>query len=175
MAKTRRQLYIWQKLWTLGLVFLLFFAVPTGFYVKEVLRTLERSRAELLGVGEARAASEVARALAVHRLYAAATLSGAPGLAEQRSRAQAAVDAAIAALDATLGPELRAVEAIASLKQGWSGLADAVGKAGHRVEIRTHAAEPPEYHDLTDRIGLRTASLCAREALFPQLPERTPP
>jgi len=53
--------------------------------------------------------------------------------------------------------------------------ADAVGKAGHRVEIRTHAAEPPEYHDLTDSIGLRTASLCAREALFPQLPERTPP
>ncbi|QNK71368.1 alpha/beta hydrolase family protein [Variovorax sp. PAMC26660] len=45
--------------------------------------------------------------------------------------------------------------------------ADAVAKAGHRIEIRTHAAEPPEFHDLTDRIGLRTASLCAREAMFP--------
>lgn len=45
--------------------------------------------------------------------------------------------------------------------------ADAVAKAGHRVEIRTHAAEAPEFHDLTDRIGLRTVSLCAREALFP--------
>jgi pimeloyl-ACP methyl ester carboxylesterase len=44
--------------------------------------------------------------------------------------------------------------------------ADAVAKAGHRIEIRTHAAEVPQYHDLTDRIGLRTASLCAREAMF---------
>jgi len=44
--------------------------------------------------------------------------------------------------------------------------ADAVAKAGHRIEIRTHPAEPPQYHDLTDRIGLRTASLCAREAMF---------
>jgi pimeloyl-ACP methyl ester carboxylesterase len=42
--------------------------------------------------------------------------------------------------------------------------ADAVARAGHRIELRTHAAEPPEYHDLTDRIGLTTASLCAREA-----------
>jgi pimeloyl-ACP methyl ester carboxylesterase len=44
--------------------------------------------------------------------------------------------------------------------------ADAVAKAGHRIEVKTHAAEPPEYHDLTDRIGLRTASVCAREAMF---------
>ena len=43
--------------------------------------------------------------------------------------------------------------------------ADAVAKAGHRVEIKTHAAEPPLNHDLKDRIGLRTASLCAREAM----------
>ena len=48
--------------------------------------------------------------------------------------------------------------------------ADAVSKAGHRVEIKTHAAEPPTNHDLTDRIGLRTASLCAREAMFDSLP-----
>ncbi|MET3497603.1 alpha/beta hydrolase family protein [Variovorax boronicumulans] len=41
---------------------------------------------------------------------------------------------------------------------------DAVAKAGHRVELRTHAAEPPLYHDLKDRIGLNTAALCAREA-----------
>jgi len=47
--------------------------------------------------------------------------------------------------------------------------ADAVAKVGHHVEIRTHAAEPPEFHDLKDGIGLRTASLCAREALFPPL------
>jgi hypothetical protein len=47
---------------------------------------------------------------------------------------------------------------------------DAVAKAGHRIELKTHAAEPPTYHDLTDRIGLQTASLCAREALFPPLP-----
>lgn len=45
--------------------------------------------------------------------------------------------------------------------------ADAVTKAGHRIELRTHAAEPPDYHDLKDRIALRTASQCAREALFP--------
>jgi predicted esterase len=45
--------------------------------------------------------------------------------------------------------------------------ADAVSKAGHRIELRTHAAEPPDYHDLKDRIALRTASQCAREALFP--------
>lgn len=44
--------------------------------------------------------------------------------------------------------------------------ADAVARAGHRIEVKTHAAEPPEYHDLTDRIGLRTASVCAREAMF---------
>jgi pimeloyl-ACP methyl ester carboxylesterase len=43
--------------------------------------------------------------------------------------------------------------------------ADAVAKAGHRVEIKTHAAEPPMNHELTDRIDLRTASLCAREAM----------
>ncbi|MGJ7612443.1 MULTISPECIES: alpha/beta hydrolase family protein [unclassified Variovorax] len=45
--------------------------------------------------------------------------------------------------------------------------ADAVGKAGHRVEMRTHAAEPPEFHDLKDRIALLTASECAREAMAP--------
>jgi pimeloyl-ACP methyl ester carboxylesterase len=44
--------------------------------------------------------------------------------------------------------------------------ADAVAKAGHRVEIKTHAAEPPQYHNLTDRIGLRTASRCALEAML---------
>jgi predicted esterase len=44
--------------------------------------------------------------------------------------------------------------------------ADAVAKAGHRVEVQTHAAEPPQNHDLTDRIGLKTASLCAREAML---------
>jgi pimeloyl-ACP methyl ester carboxylesterase len=43
--------------------------------------------------------------------------------------------------------------------------ADAVGKAGHRIELRTHAAEPPEFHDLKDRIALLTASECAREAM----------
>lgn len=42
--------------------------------------------------------------------------------------------------------------------------ADAVAQAGHRVELRPHAAEPPEYHDLTDRIGPVTAAQCAREA-----------
>jgi hypothetical protein len=42
--------------------------------------------------------------------------------------------------------------------------------AGHRVEVMTHAAEPPTFHDLKDRIGLRTASQCAREAL--QAPTR---
>ena len=41
---------------------------------------------------------------------------------------------------------------------------DAVAKAGHRVEVQAHAAEPPLYHDLTDGIGLLTASQCAREA-----------
>ncbi len=46
--------------------------------------------------------------------------------------------------------------------------ADAVGKAGHRVEVMTHGAEPPTFHDLKDRIGLRTASQCAREALQSQ-------
>ncbi|TSD54879.1 alpha/beta hydrolase [Variovorax sp. KBS0712] len=46
--------------------------------------------------------------------------------------------------------------------------ADAVGKAGHRVEVMTHDAEPPTFHDLKDRIGLRTASQCAREALQSQ-------
>lgn len=45
--------------------------------------------------------------------------------------------------------------------------ADAVAKAGHRIEIRTHAAEPPEFHDLKDRVALLTASQCAREAMFP--------
>ncbi|MDH6592912.1 hypothetical protein M2165_002801 [Variovorax sp. TBS-050B] len=40
-------------------------------------------------------------------------------------------------------------------------------RAGHRVEIRTHAADPPEYHDLQDRIGLRTAAQCAQEAMHP--------
>jgi len=45
--------------------------------------------------------------------------------------------------------------------------ADAVAKAGHRIELRTHAAEPPDFHDLKDRIALHTASQCAREALFP--------
>lgn len=45
--------------------------------------------------------------------------------------------------------------------------ADAVARAGHRVEIRTHAADPPEYHDLQDRIGLRTAAQCAQEAMHP--------
>lgn len=44
--------------------------------------------------------------------------------------------------------------------------ADAVARAGHRVEIRTHAADAPSYHDLQDRIGLRTASQCARETMF---------
>ena len=68
-------LVLWRWRPLIGLVFLLFFAVPTGFYLKELLRTLERSRAELFGVGEARAATDVARALAVHRMYAAATLS----------------------------------------------------------------------------------------------------
>ena len=43
--------------------------------------------------------------------------------------------------------------------------ADAVAKAGHRVEMRTRAAAPPLNHALTDRIGPRTASQCAREAL----------
>jgi hypothetical protein len=47
---------------------------------------------------------------------------------------------------------------------------DAVAKAGHRIEVKTHAAEPPTYHDLTDRIGLHTASKCALEALFPPTP-----
>ena len=45
--------------------------------------------------------------------------------------------------------------------------ADAVAKAGHRIELRTHAAEPPDFHDLKDRIALQTASQCAREALLP--------
>lgn len=45
--------------------------------------------------------------------------------------------------------------------------ADAVAKAGHRIEMRTHAAEPPEFHDLKDRIALLTASQCAREAMVP--------
>jgi hypothetical protein len=45
--------------------------------------------------------------------------------------------------------------------------ADAVAKAGHRIELKAHAAEAPEFHDLKDRIGLRTASQCAREAMFP--------
>jgi len=49
--------------------------------------------------------------------------------------------------------------------------AAAVRAAGHRVEIRTHAAEPPDFHDLKDRAGLLTASVCAREALFPDSPE----
>jgi len=128
MAKTRRQLYIWQKLWTLGLVFLLFFAVPTGFFVKELLRTLDRSRAEATGVDEARAATEVARALAIHRLYAAATLAGASGLANEREQARAAVDAAMKSLEAGLAPALRAGDRFRSLQQGWSALADAVGK-----------------------------------------------
>lgn len=44
--------------------------------------------------------------------------------------------------------------------------ADALAKAGHRAELRTHAAEPPEYHDLTDRVALLTASQCAREAML---------
>jgi len=48
--------------------------------------------------------------------------------------------------------------------------ADAVAQAGHRIELQTHAAEPPTHHDLTDGIGLQTASLCAREALFPPTP-----
>lgn len=45
--------------------------------------------------------------------------------------------------------------------------ADAVAKAGHGIELRTHAAEPPDFHDLKDRIALQTASQCAREALLP--------
>ncbi|NVM92707.1 pimeloyl-ACP methyl ester carboxylesterase [Variovorax sp. SG517] len=45
--------------------------------------------------------------------------------------------------------------------------ADAVTKAGHRIELRTHAAEPPDFHDLKDGIALRTASQCARESLLP--------
>ena len=128
MAKTRRQLYIWQKLWTLGLVFLLFFAVPTGFFVKELLRTLDRSRAEATGVDEARAATEVARTLAIHRLYAAATLAGASGLANEREQARAAVDAAMKSLEAGLAPALHAGDRFRSLQQGWSALAHAVGK-----------------------------------------------
>lgn len=43
--------------------------------------------------------------------------------------------------------------------------ADAVARAGHRVEIFSHAGEPPTYHDLTDGIGLRTAAQCARDAM----------
>ncbi|KQW63991.1 hypothetical protein ASC92_00600 [Variovorax sp. Root411] len=46
--------------------------------------------------------------------------------------------------------------------------ADAVAKAGHRIELRTHAGEPPDYHDLKDSIALRTASQCAHEAMLQQ-------
>jgi len=42
-----------------------------------------------------------------------------------------------------------------------------VTRAGHRIELRTHAAEPPDFHDLKDGIALRTASQCARESLLP--------
>src|SRR4051812_29768121 len=125
MAKTRTQLYIWQKLWTLGLVFLAFFAVPTGFYLREVAGALERSRVELAGVDEARAATAVARALNLHRLYAAATLSGAADLARDREASAAAVDESLqppARARATGGA---AAPSTPALYQAWRGLPDA--------------------------------------------------
>lgn len=45
--------------------------------------------------------------------------------------------------------------------------ADAVARAGHRVELRTHAAEPPDFHDLKDHAALLAASQCARDAALP--------
>src|SRR4051812_27573650 len=119
MAKTRTQLYIWQKLWTLGLVFLAFFAVPTGFYLREVAAALDRSRLELTGVDEARAATQVARALNLHRLYAAATLAGTKDLAREREGSAAAVDESLKSLAAALGPDGATAAAIPALQQSW--------------------------------------------------------
>ncbi len=46
--------------------------------------------------------------------------------------------------------------------------AEALQRAGHRVELRTAAAEPPDFHDLKDRAGPNAAAACAREALYPE-------
>jgi pimeloyl-ACP methyl ester carboxylesterase len=46
--------------------------------------------------------------------------------------------------------------------------AEALQPAGHRVEIRTAAAEPPDFHDLKDRAGPNAAAACAREAMYPE-------
>ena len=162
MPKTRRQLYIWQKLWSLGLVFLLFFAVPTGFYVKEVLRTLERSRGELAGVAEARAATEVARALGVHRLYAAATLSGAGTLSAERLQARDAVTAALRSLQETLGRDARSGDAVRALEQGWSGLADAVDKG--LLDPKDSSTRHGELAGAA--LGLREAALERRQLAY---------
>ncbi|XAH24539.1 prolyl oligopeptidase family serine peptidase [Xylophilus sp. GW821-FHT01B05] len=43
--------------------------------------------------------------------------------------------------------------------------ARALMAAGHQVVVMTHAAEPPEFHDLKDLIGPRMASVCARQNL----------
>jgi methyl-accepting chemotaxis protein len=162
MAKTRTQLYIWQKLWTLGLVFLAFFAVPTGFYLREVAGALERSHVELVGVDEARAVTGVARALNLHRLYAAATLSGAADLARDREASAAAVDESLQSLARALGADGAAAASIAALQQSWRALAGSVAQG------LLSSADAHSLHNelIATTLGLREAILDRRRLAY---------
>ena len=139
--KARTKLYIWQKLWTLGLVFLVFFAIPTGFYLYEVTRTLARSERELAGMDHARAAVAVADAIGAHRAWSAAVVSGDAAFAAQRQAARAEVDARMAALRAALAGDERMSPRLEELVAGWQALAaanlsraDSYARHGEMVE-----------------------------------------
>ena len=139
--RARGKLYIWQKLWALGLVFLVFFAIPTGFYLQEVGRTLARSERELAGMDHARAAVAVAGALAAHRAWSAAVISGDTAFAPQRQAARDDVDARLAALRTALEGDERMAPRAGELATAWQGLAaadlsrtDSHGRHGELIE-----------------------------------------
>jgi acetyl esterase/lipase len=39
--------------------------------------------------------------------------------------------------------------------------AEALAAAGHKVQLMTHPARPPNHHDLTSSIGITAAARCA--------------
>lgn len=117
------RLHIWQKLFILGAVFALLFAIPTSLYFRQVAAGLAHTARELDGLTRAERGLALLRTLSLHRALSAGALAGDAALGPARNEAGKKVDALYEALrgDPGMGPRAQGLLVRAADSWKWLG------------------------------------------------------
>ncbi len=146
------------KLALLGLLGILSVGLPAYFLVSDTVSRISAAKFEQRAVEPAKAVLHVLQLTQQHRALSAAILAGNSSLESARSKKQAEVNDALAAMTATVAREIdnaAIAEAVDAVVKSWKSAVESskAGSGGAQESITRHTAAIAEYLSLLDHIA----------------------